>query len=61
MKLNKYINFSNVHRDRVRAQHPHLKITEIAKILGEMWRTLDDDEKEEYSNPDYIGDCDISN
>jgi HMG (high mobility group) box len=48
-----------MHRSRVVAQHPYLKVTEVAKILGEMWRTLDDCEKEEYNNPNYMGDCDV--
>jgi hypothetical protein len=43
-----FINFSNEHRQTVRDQNPGLHITEIAKILGAMWRSLTDEEKADY-------------
>lgn len=40
--LTAYFRFSRDKRDEVKAQFPSLKVTEIAKKLGEMWKTTED-------------------
>lgn len=46
-----YIFFSNAKRAEVKAANPELKgIGDIANRLGEMWKTLNDAEKEPYNN-----------
>jgi hypothetical protein len=47
-KMNPFMNFSNQHRQEVREKHPDLRMTEIAKILGSMWRALSETEKDKY-------------
>ena len=47
---NAFILFCGENRDSVKKDNPDLKPTEITKKLGEMWRELDDEDKEEYQN-----------
>ena len=43
-----YFNFCKVHREAAKAENPDATFGEISKILGGMWKELDDTEKEEY-------------
>eukprot|EP01023_Acetabularia_acetabulum_P027345 TRINITY_DN2588_c0_g1_i1.p4 TRINITY_DN2588_c0_g1~~TRINITY_DN2588_c0_g1_i1.p4 ORF type:complete len:117 (-),score=33.11 TRINITY_DN2588_c0_g1_i1:238-588(-) len=43
-----YMWFSKVKREEVKIKHPNKKVTDIGRILGEMWRNLTDDEKKEF-------------
>ena len=47
---NAFILFCGENRDSVKKENSDLKPTEITKKLGEMWRELDDEDKEEYQN-----------
>jgi upstream-binding transcription factor len=45
---NSFIFFCAEKRDEVKKEESDLKPTEITKKLGEMWREMDDEDKEEY-------------
>lgn len=47
-KLNPYMKFVKAKRAEVVKQYPKLKVTEIAKKLGEMWRAMSDKDKAKY-------------
>ena len=40
--------FSKEHRPKLKEEEPDLTFGQIGKKLGEMWRALSDEEKEEY-------------
>jgi hypothetical protein len=43
--MSSFMFFANAKRPEVRSAHPDLKITEVGKKLGEMWKQLEDTEK----------------
>lgn len=47
---NAYMIFSNEKRGEVKAENPGLKVTEIAKVIGDMWKELSEEEKQEYKD-----------
>ena len=47
-KLNAFMLFSQEHREEVKEENPGAPVTEVAKILGLMWRSMADSEKAVY-------------
>lgn len=50
-----YINFCNHHRKIIRTENPNLTFGEVAKSLGQLWKSQSVEEKQKYSDPTYIG------
>eukprot|EP00548_Thalassiothrix_antarctica_P012618 CAMPEP_0194165840 /NCGR_PEP_ID=MMETSP0154-20130528/1645_1 /TAXON_ID=1049557 /ORGANISM="Thalassiothrix antarctica, Strain L6-D1" /LENGTH=75 /DNA_ID=CAMNT_0038876381 /DNA_START=138 /DNA_END=365 /DNA_ORIENTATION=- len=48
--LSGYMKFAKEHRQQVKDENADITFGQIGKKLGEMWRALDDKEKEEYKN-----------
>ena len=44
-----FILFSMENRGKLKQENPNLKFTEISKLLGKNWKSLSDEEKEEYN------------
>ena len=51
------MRFSNMHRREVMDANPGVKVTEVAKILGQMWRGMSQDEKDGYKEEVVVSDC----
>jgi hypothetical protein len=49
--LKGFMLFSQEHREKIKKENPDIKFGAIGKKLGEMWRALPDEKKEEYKNP----------
>lgn len=47
-KLSGYMKFSQEHREKVKEDNPGISFGQIGKKLGEMWRSLDENEKAKY-------------
>ena len=43
-----YIIFCGAKRDEIKKKNPNMKATEITSKLGEMWKTLNDKQKQKY-------------
>ena len=43
-----YFFYTNAIRPQVKEQHPDMKVTEMAKVMGSNWKELSADEKQKY-------------
>jgi mRNA-degrading endonuclease RelE of RelBE toxin-antitoxin system len=48
-RVSGYIVYSNVQRAQIKADNPSITIPEIAKKLGDSWKSLDDEEKADWN------------
>ncbi|KAL7552161.1 hypothetical protein ACHAWF_015380 [Thalassiosira exigua] len=48
--LNAYMRFANERRSQMMVDHPGARQSEITKLLGEVYRSLDDEEKQPYKD-----------
>jgi len=46
--MSAYLYFASDHREKAKAENPDKDFTEIARILGAMWKTFDPEKKKEY-------------
>lgn len=46
--MSAFLKFSSNRRKKVKACHPDMNNTDISRLLGEMWRNLNEDEKKPY-------------
>jgi len=46
--MSSFMFFAGDFRDQVRKEHPELKITDVGKELGKMWKELGEEEKKKY-------------
>ena len=46
--MSPFLFFSNEKRNQLRTEHPELKMTDISSKLGELWRSMSDDERAPY-------------
>eukprot|EP00977_Amphora_coffeiformis_P000809 scaffold175_cov177-Amphora_coffeaeformis.AAC.11 len=49
-KLSGFMLFSKEHRPKIKEENPDITFGQIGKKLGEMWRALDDKEKQAYKD-----------
>ncbi|XP_044734685.1 FACT complex subunit Ssrp1 [Chrysoperla carnea] len=49
-----FMIWMNANREKIKSEHPGLKVTEIAKKAGELWKTVDKSEWEEKVKEDKI-------
>lgn len=49
MKVSNFILFSNAERAKVVAANPGIAFTDVARKLGEKWRSLTDAQKAKYA------------
>jgi hypothetical protein len=47
-ELNPYMKFVQRERTGIAAENPNLKLTELSKLMGQMWRSKSDSEKVSY-------------
>lgn len=47
-KKNPFIAYCSSHRGEVKEKNPDMKMTDISKQLGKMWKELSDEEKAAY-------------
>lgn len=45
-----FMFFSNEVRPKIREEEPELKLTEISKKIGAMWKEMDEDDKKPYND-----------
>jgi len=48
-RLTGYMQFCQVMRSEIREDEPDITFADMGRRLGEMWRELSDEEKQEYS------------
>lgn len=53
-KPSAYINFCKQHRNLIKEETPGLTFGEVAKALGERWKSLGADEKVKYADVEYV-------
>lgn len=63
--MSAYLLWLNSERGKIKADHPGLKVTEVAKKAGEIWRSMDDkttwEEKAAVAKEQYARDLECFN